>query len=256
MSDNLAAQISSIPIRKLFIKMELLDSKDNVVDYLEGVVIDGSINIDASSDIRRTCDISVMLNDALIPINSNSRIWIDKKFKLYIGIENPVTEETVWYNQGIFYFDQPSISLDESNSTISFTGLDKVCWMDGNYGGTLGYTTKINAGTPMFESIKGLLSIVGEYKFIINDVEELTIPFDLEKDSSSTVLDFLCEIRDLYMGFEFFYDVDGYFVFQRIKDRKYDILEWEFLEDNKLIINYNNTPNWNNIKNKIIVWGN
>ena len=51
-------------IRNLRVKIDLLNFNFQTVDAIEGNVISGSINIDANSDIRRTCDISLVVTDA------------------------------------------------------------------------------------------------------------------------------------------------------------------------------------------------
>lgn len=48
--------------KELHCKLELLDNNLNVIDFLEGVSIDGSLSIDANSDIRRTFSCTIYLN--------------------------------------------------------------------------------------------------------------------------------------------------------------------------------------------------
>lgn len=251
-----AIDVSKQSIQEVYTKIELLNKYDNVIDEIEGIVTSGNISIDATSDIRRTCNLDMVLNsDNLIPEDRNSKIWYDKKFRLNIGIKNFATDEIEWYDKGIYCFNNPKMSLSNGDSTISIEGLDKVHIFTEEGGGALGNTTKINAGTPIFEAVKNLIGLVGEDNYIINDVENLVIPYDLSKGQDATVLDFLVEIRDLYMGYEFFYTVDGTFTWQKIRDRKNDNVEYIYTEDDGSVVSYANSPDWNNVKNKIIVWG-
>lgn len=48
--------------KELHCKLELLDNNLNVIDSLEGIAIDGSLSIDANSDIRRTFSCTIHLN--------------------------------------------------------------------------------------------------------------------------------------------------------------------------------------------------
>ena len=253
--NNKEMEILKQQIQTLHVKIELLDDNDNMLEELQGICIDGSIDIDCDSIIRRTCSLNIILKDSSYLPLPNNKIWMDKKFRLLIGIENNINRETIWFNKGIYYFDSPSVSYDQESKTVSFTGLDKMCWLDGTYNGSLGYITRIDANTPIFDAIKSLLSIVGETKYIINDVEDMVIPYDLEESETTTVSDFLTEIRDLYMGYEYFYNEDGYFVYQKIKQKRTDMVEWVFDEDTKCIINYVNTPDWSNVKNRVLIWG-
>ena len=253
--NNKEMEVLNQQMQTVHAKIELLDNNDNMLEELQGICIDGSIDLDSDSIIRRTCSLNIILKDSsYLPLPDN-KIWMDKKFKLLIGIENNISDEIVWFNKGVYYFDSPSVSYSQDSKTISFTGLDKMCWLDGTYNGSLGYITKINAETPIFDAIKSLLSIVGETKYIINDVEDMVIPYDLEESETATVSDFLTEIRDLYMGYEFFYNEDGYFVYQKIKQKRTDMVEWVFDEDTKCVISYANTPDWSNVKNRVLIWG-
>lgn len=253
--NNREIEVLNQQLQTIHAKIELLDGNDNMLEELQGICIDGSIDIDSDSIVRRTCSLNIILKDkSYLPL-PNNKIWIDKKFRLLIGIENDINDEIIWFNKGIYYFDSPSVSYTQDSRIISFTGLDKMCHLDGTYNGTLGYITKINAGIPIFDAIKGLLSIVGETKYIINDVENMYIPYDLEQSESSTVSDFLTEIRDLYMGYEYFYNEDGYFVYQKIKQKRTDMVEWIFDEDTKCVISYENTPDWANVKNRVLILG-
>ena len=248
--------VSKQQIQEIYTKVELLDDDDFVIDELQGIVTGGNISIDESSMVRRTCNLSILLNNnSLIPKDRDSRIWFDKRFKLYIGVKDFYSGEIEWFNKGIYYFQSPSISFSKDDSTISVEGLDKMCLFDSDHKGSVGYKLKINANTPVFEAVKNLISLVGETNYIISDVEDMVIPYDMTKDEDSSVIDFLTEIRDLYMGYEFFYTEDGIFVWQKIRDRKYDNVEYIFDEDDKSIISYSNAPDFKNIKNKVIVWG-
>lgn len=248
--------MSKQSIQELYTKIELLNSEDFVVDELEGIVTSGNISIDSTSDVRRTCNLTILLNNkSLIPVDRNSVIWFDKKFKLYVGVKDFLTGEIEWFNKGIYYFTNPNISFSKDDASISIAGLDKMCVYTSDFDGSLMYKTKIDANTPVFDAVKNLIGLVGETNYIINDVEGLTIPYDITKDETASIIDFLIEIRDLYMGYEFFYTEEGTFVWQKIKDRKYDSVQYAFEEDDKTVISYSNNPDFSNAKNKIVVWG-
>lgn len=249
--DNNQLRVNQQQVQNMHIKIELLDSKDNVLETIEGFVTSGNISISATSLIRRTCDIDMIITSNNYIPSSGSKIWIDKKFKLYVGIDDNRTKEIIWFNKGIYYFDNPSLSYSEGERTISFTGLDKMTFFDTQ----LEYITRIDSGVPLFDAIKSTLTIIGETKYIISDVDTLYIPYEIEKDETSTIEDILVEIRDLYMGFEMFYDENGYFIFQKIKDRKYDIVDYVFDNSDKMAISYTNAPEFSNVKNHIIIYG-
>lgn len=86
--------------RELYAKINLMDLKFNVLDSLEGVVVgEPSFSISSDSDIRRTCNISLIPKDSSFDIKEGGKIWLDKMIKIYIGIKDLITNEiiyTIW----------------------------------------------------------------------------------------------------------------------------------------------------------------
>lgn len=99
---------------------------------------------------------------------------------------------------------------------------------------------------------------------------------ELIGDAGSTVCTILDKIKNYLGNFEYFYDVDGNFIFQEIKNylnttqAKVDLenltkndyiidmskgkIVYNF-DNSNLITSYSNTPQYNMIKNDFIVWG-
>lgn len=101
-------------------------------------------------------------------------------------------------------------------------------------------------------------------------------PGELISNEGSTVCDILDQIKNLLGNFEYFYDIDGNFVFQEIKNylntsqstvELDKIKQSDYLmdmsrgkavytfEDGSLIQSYNNSPQYSMIKNDFVVWG-
>ncbi len=88
--------------RNLYTKINLLNFNFQVVDELSGVVIGTpSFTNDSTSDVRRTCDISLHPTDSSFDITSGNKIWLDKYIKIYIGIMDVHSGEIVYTNMGI-----------------------------------------------------------------------------------------------------------------------------------------------------------
>ena len=107
--------------------------------------------------------------------------------------------------------------------------------------------------------------------FILTD---LTYPGELTIDAGGCVTDVLDKIIQVLGNYEYFYDVDGYFHFREIKnylnmtqswtwitnsgDYIYNIAQAEadyIFEGGELISSFNNSPDFENIKNDFVVWG-
>lgn len=59
--------------------------------------------------------------------------------RLYIGLENHIDSrypDIVWFEQGIYIITQFSIAYNATSYTISLTGQDKMCLLNGTVGGT------------------------------------------------------------------------------------------------------------------------
>ena len=105
---------------------------------------------------------------------------------------------------------------------------------------------------------------------------DFTYPGELTGNAGDTVCTILDKIISTLGNYEYFYDTDGNFIFQEIKNylntsqakvemdkmKNSDYLvdfsrsksEYSF-EDNFLINSYSNTPNFGNIKNDFLIWG-
>ncbi len=105
---------------------------------------------------------------------------------------------------------------------------------------------------------------------------DFTYPGELIGDAGTTVCNILDKIKNVLGNYEYFYDIDGNFVFQEIKnylnttratvaleqlkntDYLLDISKGKTVyqfDNSNLITSYTNTPQYNMIKNDFIVWG-
>lgn len=106
-------------------------------EEIVGQVTAGTINIDGTSSVRRTCSLSMVAND----INLNSFYWgLSSKFKLFIGLENKINSfypEIIWFPQGTYVITNFSSSQNINSYSISIQGKDKMCLLNGDLGGSL-----------------------------------------------------------------------------------------------------------------------
>ena len=96
--------------RILHTKIKILNFNLQTVGELIGNVIDEpSYNVDADSDIRRTCNISLIPTDSSFDIKYGSKLWIDKYVQIFIGIEDLKNNNKIVYtNLGIYLVNNPS----------------------------------------------------------------------------------------------------------------------------------------------------
>ena len=84
--------------RIIHTKINILNFDMQVVDEVSGVVLDGSTyNIDATSDIRRTCSISLIPKDSTFDIAYGGKLWMDKYVQVFLGIEDVHNNNEIVY---------------------------------------------------------------------------------------------------------------------------------------------------------------
>ena len=144
--------------RDLYARVTSLDINELPIERIEGKVTGGSINVDGDSNVRRTCNLT-MVNDE---IDINDFYWgVKTKFKLEIGLKNKLSGEfeyvedglypdIVWFPQGIFVIASFNSSLSTTGYTVSISGKDKMCLLNGDLGGQL--FASIDFGTEEIEN--------------------------------------------------------------------------------------------------------
>nr|DAN98166.1 MAG TPA: protein of unknown function (DUF5047) [Caudoviricetes sp.] len=73
--------------------------------------------------------------------NIDNEISINKKVKVFVGYNNPLKSyarygDIIWFPCGLFVLSNASAARSTSGWTISISGKDKMCLLDGTAGGT------------------------------------------------------------------------------------------------------------------------
>lgn len=75
------------------------------LDTLECGLINGTISIDAQSDIRTTASFTIVpVKNKHLYFDKNSVIWLNRIAKIQIGIYDIPAQQWHWYKQGDFVF--------------------------------------------------------------------------------------------------------------------------------------------------------
>lgn len=123
--------------RELYAKISSLNIEELPIEQIEGRVTNGNINIDGDSNVRRSCSLTLVAQD----VNINDYYWgLNTKFKLEIGMQNSINNnypDIIWFPQGTYVLTTFSTSLSLNNYTISVTGKDKMCLLNGEVGGQI-----------------------------------------------------------------------------------------------------------------------
>lgn len=241
--------------KEIYLKIELLNKSYKVIDIITGNPLSDSLSIDGSALQRRTynCDLHVI--DSSFLIGDDKKIWIDKYIRIYYGIKSMRKQEILWCLIGTFTFLDANYHYSSTTNTLSLSCGDLMADYDGTKNGEIdGYSLTVPAGENIRSSIIALVKEAGITKYIIEDINK-EIPYDLEFTDSKTYCDVWIKIRDLYDSWEFFFDVDGTFIWRQIPTGYNDncIMDNSTLKD--MIINEQSSYSFKEIYNVTEVWG-
>ena len=130
-------ELSKQKEREIYAKIIALDMDENPIEEITGNVTQGSVSVDGSSVVRRSCSITLVAQD----FNINDYYWgLNTKIKVYVGMRNIINDkypEIIWFPQGIFVVTSFNTSQSTTGWTISLQGKDKMCLLNGDMGGTI-----------------------------------------------------------------------------------------------------------------------
>jgi len=83
--------------REVFARITALDLEELPIEYIEGKVTGGSVNVDGKSAVRRTCSLTMIAHE----VNINDFYWgLKNKFKLEVGLKNTLNSkypDIIWF---------------------------------------------------------------------------------------------------------------------------------------------------------------
>ena len=246
----------------LFYRLELLNEDMKVIDTIEGNLISDNISINSDSDIRRTYNCEIFVQDSTFHISYDSKIWFGKRIRPYIGIKHMRSLQIQWYLLGTFIFTEAGYSYDETNKTLSLTCNDLMCLLNGSIGGNLNANKRtIPSGSFARSVIISLLEEVGIKKYMIefnlnnNILSDFEIPYDMVYNAGTNVYTIIKEIIELYGGTEMYFDLYGTFIIDRIptSNNEQVLLNDEIIQP--ILISEQLNTNFTEIYNDIEIFG-
>lgn len=244
-----------------YIKLNLLDFQYRTVDEISGNMLSCSIQCDADSDLRRSCNVSLVAANKTFDIQPGGRIFLDRYIQVYIGLKNIYTCEIQWYNQGIYLIDAPTWQYDATNNTLSFSGLDLMSKLTGVRNGQLeGIPTAIKKGESVREAMIATLKLGGFTKYIVSECKNRdgsiqAVPYDIEIDQGGYVFDILSALRDILPQYQIYFDADGVFHYELIPSGEDEpvMIDDDIWES--VLVGENVNTNFASVKNYIEVYG-
>ena len=251
--------------------LRVINREKNTVCTITGYYISGGVEIDETSNIRRTANVTMtVFNDDLTNL---AYLYMNYYIRLYEGIEDNDTMRVTWYLQGTFIINQSSIKFNKDTKNLSFTLSDLMTDLTGDRAGVLHAYSSITKNSQRIDDVmKNVLKICGVEDYDITPIcvtrksfnwwdekqseEDFLVPYDLEFSTGVTAYDILDKLVNLYPNWEMFFDLDGKFICQRRvteEDNSYVVMDDKSFKG--LIISENISIDWNKVKNVVEVWG-
>lgn len=243
------------PTKQIYSKVEILNKDYMVIQNIEGKLISDSGNVDASSNVRRTYNCSLQITSPILDFSDTSVIWFDKYIRPYIGIYDIKRKRIVWYLKGTFSSLNATHTYDEATNTLSLTCNDLMCRLTGDLDGKqVGLNFKIPAGEDIRTSLIGIIEVFGFTRYRIDDLPR-RVQHDLEFNAGATAYNMIESLMEFCPNYEFFFDIDGTFVVQRIPcyTNDSDIMTDDIID--RLLVRQDSYTVGFKAKNCVEVWG-
>lgn len=238
--------------REVFAKIVSLDYDENPIEEITGRVSSGTVSVDGSSSVRRSCSLSLIAQE----LNIHDFYWgLTTKFKLYSGLKNNINSkypDIIWFPLGMFVISSFNTSQNINSYTVSIQGKDKMCLLNGTLGGTVMSLTA-DFGTETIEDENGesykqdlpikniIREVVHEYarepyhNIIINDLD--TYGLELMEYRGSSPMYILINQSDEAVNIRMDLSMDNMYL-GKYKDGRYvwSIKPGVFLDKPKIMI--------------------
>ena len=249
---NLAKQ----NVRINYYKIILLNYQFQNVGELTGDSIETpSFTIDANSDIRRTCSITLTPRDSSFDIKQGNKIWLDKYVQIFVGQKNIRTKEIEYTNMGIYLINNPQRVYSATDNTLTIQGLDLMARTTGLRNGNLqGMPYIIPQGSNVRVAIIAVLELAGFTRYVVDECP-IYVPNDIRVDVGGTVYQLLTALRDILPNYQMYFDTDGVFHYNLIPSGKNEQVMVDDDIWNVNLIDYQKSTDFESLKNSIEVFG-
>lgn len=142
-------EIDKARVKEEFVKLIVLTKDEEPLQEIQGKATIGSLSIDGRSAVRRTGSLTVIANEYENDLTDLDNLFaINKKCALEVGYTNIWDKyqeyPIIWLPQGIFLFDNPSLTHSTTDLSISLNLKDKMCQLDGTAGGVFPASTQLD----------------------------------------------------------------------------------------------------------------
>lgn len=241
--------------KDIFIYIELLNRDLNILASMQGNLISDNLTVDSESRQRRSYSCQMYITDRSLLLGDDKKIWTDKYIRVYYGIKAGRSQDIVWWLIGTFTYLNVDYTWSETENQLSLTCADMMADFDGTKNGQIdGYSLMVPAGEDIRQSIIAIVKDAGIKNYNIADIGK-EIPYNLEFNDSRTYCDVWTKLSELYDSWEFFFDIEGTFIWRKIPTGKNESCIMDSSILNPLLLNERINYSFSGIYNITEVWG-
>lgn len=190
-------QIVNQTQKEYYIKITLLNWMEERVSEIEGKVTTGNISINGNSAVRRTANITFLLQED--DADAASLFELNKKIFLQIGYDNETDSyenySVLWFPFGVYIITNFSFNHSLSGTSVSLELKDKMCLLNGECGGVLPAATIFNSRENQDEQGNVIIS----YPTIFQIIMELVNHFGGEQLGNIIISDIDDRVKRVMM---------------------------------------------------------
>lgn len=147
--DKFLKKIDTLNIKQQYAKITVVNWDEKPIQQIQGKITGGSININGDSNIRRTSNLNMLVEDRYSNIEDvNNLISLNKKIIIEVGFTNTTEEykqyKKIWFPLGIFLIAGISVTNSAGGLNISLQLKDKMSLLNGDIGGVFPAATEIS----------------------------------------------------------------------------------------------------------------
>ena len=267
-------ELVTSPVKRTRLRLSLLNEAQWTEQTLEGYIIDMSLSVSNNSDIRRTANVTLYLdNEGSSLMNS---LWLNKTVTMHLGIYDPTGTNSsidpqtgyVWFLLGWFMISNNGYQWQAQTRQLSVSLVDLMADLTSERGSQIGYMTEIPAGSSMKDAYVTTVNRYSRFRsgyhdssawndqsgISINDLDGMIVPYDLETNSGSYPIDVLHSLLDLYAYYEMFYSKTGVFTVRKVPTT-YGNVALTAERMRQIVITESGDIQFSDIKNVTEIWG-
>lgn len=228
--------------REVWLKLERLDSQENVIETVDARLTGGRIDVNDGQEYQRKCSF-----DLLEQLNNS---WQASRWKAYYGYRPNTAEPIVYYPQGVFIPMNPTEMELEEGYTTNLQGSDKMkLFYDYEIPDPITYPS----GTTVRSIIQTVAGWFSETKLKL-ETDLGTLGADLTFEEGTKAGSMLSTLVSSFTA-ELFYDVDGFLVGRKIIDPKLRPVKYLLDGEDSVHITSSRTIDEANYYNSVTVVG-